>query len=56
MQAHGQVIVLGSLLLSSTREVHSPDSEGFTPLHYAAYFGQEGSLVTSREESSGHTE
>ena len=41
------MIVLGSLLLSSTREIHSPDCEGFTPLHYAAYFGQEGSLVAA---------
>ena len=45
------MIVLGSLLLSSTKEIHSPDSEGFTPLHYAAYFGQEGSLVDSSERS-----
>ena len=43
--AHGQVIVLATLLAISTAEVNRPDSDGFTPLHYAAYFGQEGTLV-----------
>ena len=42
--AHGQVIVLGTLLSSSVKEVSLADNDGFTPVHYAAYYGQEGTL------------
>merc|ERR1719323_2007257 len=42
--AHGQVIVLGTLLGIDSSSLSNTDKDGYTPLHYAAYHGQTAAL------------
>ena len=42
--AHGQVIVLGTLLGTDSSSLSTTDKDGYTPVHYAAYHGQTAAL------------